>query len=816
MMHIMRSLLWLARIGLFSGVTLFIQGFIQAFAQAPAVNTGGTVDAASFTQPVAPGSLISIFGSNLAVSTQVAPSVPLPLTLGGASVTVNNVPAYLVYVSPLQINAQLPWETPTGGAVNVVVTVNGVASAPQPVSVAEFAPALYEVGGQALAANLNGTPVSSQPVTPGDTLVLYASGLGYVSPPGVDGNNSLDLLRSAMTVPAVTIGGIPARVEFAGLSPQFVGVYQLNVVAPPGLAPSAAAPVSIQTGGASSTVTTAIAVGAGWPQWSQNSGHDSSLGVAGQSLTSILVNIVYDPLVSTEQSEGYGDLTVHYQVPLVDGGDVYMEFKSGTYSTTTYSTVNWGENKFTWQGNQLTPVWTYTSDWKPPGSQNDFWEPVFHPALANDSVYLPGASGSLIQLRKDTGAVIQRIAPFGTDPNTYETGPLAVDVQGNLYYNVIQVVVNPSSGFYATDSLGSWLVQVTPTGAFSMASYPSITSPDAPSPTSLCLTTFSDAQLPWPPSPTAVPPSSPCGSQRTGMNIAPAIGPDGTIYSVTTAHFNGSYGYLVALNPDLSRKWVASLANRFDDGCGVAVSAGGWLPPNGQPGGCNAGAPLGVDPSTNQPGSGYVNDSSSASPTVAPDGSVLYGAYSRYNYAQGHMMHFDASGNYLQAYGFGWDITPGIYVSGSNWSAVIKENHYNYVGSYCNDAAYCPVDRDATNPASPEAYYITQLSPAMTAQWQFQNTNTESCSRNADGSLTCTSTNPNGFEWCVNAPAIDSNGVVYANSEDGNLYAIGQGGGMLAKIFQQLALGAAYTPASIGGDGRIYTQNDGHLFVVGN
>jgi outer membrane protein assembly factor BamB len=68
----------------------------------------------------------------------------------------------------------------------------------------------------------------------------------------------------------------------------------------------------------------------------------------------------------------------------------------------------------------------------------------------------------------------------------------------------------------------------------------------------------------------------------------------------------------------------------------------------------------------------------------------------------------------------------------------------------------------------------------------------------------------------VNAPAIDSNGVVYANSEDGNLYAIGQGGGMLAKIFQQLALGAAYTPASIGGDGRIYTQNDGHLFVVGN
>jgi outer membrane protein assembly factor BamB len=62
---------------------------------------------------------------------------------------------------------------------------------------------------------------------------------------------------------------------------------------------------------------------------------------------------------------------------------------------------------------------------------------------------------------------------------------------------------------------------------------------------------------------------------------------------------------------------------------------------------------------------------------------------------------------------------------------------------------------------------------------------------------------------------VDGNGIVYANSEDGNLYAIGQGGVLQAKIFQQLAIGAAYTPASLGGDGKIYTQNDGHLFVVG-
>lgn len=67
----------------------------------------------------------------------------------------------------------------------------------------------------------------------------------------------------------------------------------------------------------------------------------------------------------------------------------------------------------------------------------------------------------------------------------------------------------------------------------------------------------------------------------------------------------------------------------------------------------------------------------------------------------------------------------------------------------------------------------------------------------------------------MNSPAIDANGVVYANSEDGNLFAIGQGGTLLQKLFQQQALGAAYTPTSLGDDGKIYSQNDGHLFVAG-
>ena len=274
------------------------------------------------------------------------------------------------------------------------------------------------------------------------------------------------------------------------------------------------------------------------------------------------------------------------------------------------------------------------------------------------------------------------------------------------------------------------------------------------------------------------------------------------------------YGYLVAIHPDLTPKWAASLRDRFHDGCRATAAEPGILPLNGSPGGCRMGSIPGVDPATNRAGDGRVIDDSSSTPTIAPDGSIFYGAYTRYNYDQGHLMHFAADGAYLGDYGFGWDSTVAIYSHNGTYSVVIKDNHYS-LGSYCDVEAFCPADRTATNPSSPEAYFVTQLSPNLTVEWKFQNINTESCQRDADGNITCVSDHPHSFEWCVNAPLVDGNGVVYANSEDGNLFAIAQGGTLKQKIFQQLALGAAYTPASIGNDGKIYSQNAGHLFVVG-
>ncbi|MFN2624097.1 MAG: hypothetical protein ABR611_14770, partial [Chthoniobacterales bacterium] len=70
----------------------------------------------------------------------------------------------------------------------------------------------------------------------------------------------------------------------------------------------------------------------GWPQWMQNPQHTGFLNVVGQSLNKILANIVYDPLVPDEQAHAGGDLLAHYQVPLVEGNDVYMESKAGSYT----------------------------------------------------------------------------------------------------------------------------------------------------------------------------------------------------------------------------------------------------------------------------------------------------------------------------------------------------------------------------------------------------------------------------------------------------------------------------------------------------
>jgi len=522
-----------------------------------------------------------------------------------------------------------------------------------------------------------------------------------------------------------------------------------------------------------------------WAQIGANPRHTGSVNVSAQPLLHLLSDIVYEPFIAQEQTAGSG--APHYQVPLADGDDVFMEFKSGTYTTPEHwETQSWSIHDLRWTGGTLVDRWTAPSDWKPvPANGPAFFEPVFHSLLANGFLYMPAAGGTLMQIDRGDGHLVRRINPFGSiDPNLYVSGAPAADAAGNIYYGAFSL-----DGFdpWQKDITGAWLVRVRPDGSATKIDFASLV-PNAPKPTDQCTLTFARSQpRPWPPSPTAVAPTSVCGSMRPGINAAPAIAADGTVYLAGRTNFNSGYSFMVAVNADLTPKWSTPMRNILNDGCGVLVPFGTT---NSS---CRVGATLGVDPNDNQLPSARVDDNSTSSPVSLPDGSVLYGSYTGYNGARGHLVHFSPSGAFLASYDFGWDTTPAVWEHGGTYSIVMKENFY----------------------ATPEAYFITQLDPNLKKEWQFRNTNTQSCGRGPDGKVTCVNDQPDGFEWCVNAPAIDIRGTVYANSEDGNLYAIGQGGVVQEKIFLQLSIGAGYTPISIGPDGRIYAQNAGHLFAIG-
>ena len=389
----------------------------------------------------------------------------------------------------------------------------------------------------------------------------------------------------------------------------------------------------------------------------------------------------------------------------------------------------------------------------------------------------------------------RRINPFGTavDPNIFVVGGITAADDGTIYWNTVRV--DPDT----FDQRGS-LVRARPDGHTKLFSYDDV--PGAPAAGDLCYSSFFAEQplpaMPWPPpdqpdgSPT-LPPQFPCGAQRPGANVTPSIGRDGTIYTASTAAFNEFYSYVLALRPDMTVKWAHSLRDVVQDGCGILVPYGT------DPNDCREGAAFGVDPFTNLPSAVWVDDASSSAPVALPDGSVIYGALSQNDGARGYLVKFDPHGNFDGTFNFGWDVTPAIYEHDHTYSIIVKDNDYIDNGPY----------------------NITQLSADLQPEWSFKNTSTQACTRNPDGTITCSDTSsdgevhPDGFEWCVNAPAVDRDGTVYATSEDGNLYAIGQGGVQRSQVFLNISIGAAYTPLSIDRRGRIYALNNGILDVMG-
>src|SRR2546423_7387648 len=308
-----------------------------------------------------------------------------------------------------------------------------------------------------------------------------------------------------------------------------------------------------------------------WPQWAHDQQHTGRINVAGQNLNNVLADIVYDPFVEQEKApdSGDGDLLVHYQTPLVDGNDVYMEFKSGTYtSITTWESQTWNEKKLSWVGGQLTEQWSFQSDWKPVpfNPAGPSWEPVFHAALAGSFVYVPGGNGSVYKLNKSNGAVDAHYSPLGTDSNIFLTGPITADSSGNVYYNALKLnMSNP----WGKDVIGAWLVKITSAGVASFAQFKDIMTGEM-GPNDDCEVGFGSPP-PWPPTPTSVAPTIKCNSVRPGINVAPAVAADGTIYTIARNHSVTRYGYVVAVNSNLTPKWTASMHGILNDGCNVEI-----------------------------------------------------------------------------------------------------------------------------------------------------------------------------------------------------------------------------------------------------
>lgn len=243
--------------------------FIQATNAAAQAGPVALVNAASYDRTVAPGSLAALFGTAMATQTASASSLPLPTTLAGVTVKLNGINAPLFFVSPNQINLQVPSGIAAGTA-NIAVFNTGSASAigTGNVTVAEAAPGIFTIDAsgmrQAVALNEDfsrnadfGRLPGARPEATGKIVVIYATGIGNTNPLVADGQAAPgNPLALATGTTEIIIGGQPAQVQFSGLAPGFVGLWQINVTLPANLPTNVNTPLLVTLKGRQSLQTT--------------------------------------------------------------------------------------------------------------------------------------------------------------------------------------------------------------------------------------------------------------------------------------------------------------------------------------------------------------------------------------------------------------------------------------------------------------------------------------------------------------------------------------------------------------------------------
>ncbi|MEO8128268.1 MAG: peptidylprolyl isomerase [Bryobacteraceae bacterium] len=222
----------------------------------PAIKSNGIVTASNFGgfASAAPGSFLEIYGSNLAGTTRQWGSDDFtndfaPSSLDGVTVTIGGKPAYIAFVSPEQVNVQVPADVPVDSATPVVLTYKTQSSAPAGIAIKSLAPGLlapplFKVddkqyvaaihsSSKAFVSNGSIPDLPAAPAAPGETIIFYGVGFGPVSPASVPvAGRVVDSLTALSTPVDFKFGETSARIDYAGLIPPFVGVYQFNVVVP--------------------------------------------------------------------------------------------------------------------------------------------------------------------------------------------------------------------------------------------------------------------------------------------------------------------------------------------------------------------------------------------------------------------------------------------------------------------------------------------------------------------------------------------------------------------------------------------------------
>jgi uncharacterized protein (TIGR03437 family) len=235
----------------------------------PDVTPPAIVNAASMLAgPVAPGEIVSIFGSDIgpaiAVSGALDPSGVLSGSLAETQVLFDGVRAPLLYVHDGQINAQAPYEISEKSAVDVEVFYKGESRGKISVPTAAAAPGIFTTGGgtgQAAAVNQDATLNSlAHPALRGSVITFYATGEGITKPAGADGKSPATVFPKPLLPVTLSVGDYPAQILFAGEASSFAGLMQVKVRLPGNSTPAGSLPVVLRIGTASSQAGVTISV----------------------------------------------------------------------------------------------------------------------------------------------------------------------------------------------------------------------------------------------------------------------------------------------------------------------------------------------------------------------------------------------------------------------------------------------------------------------------------------------------------------------------------------------------------------------------